>query len=357
MKLPTIEIIFKQLASTLIARSQRGIAVLIVRDDTDNTFATRTYRSQRDLLEDRERYTAANYQQLVDAMSFTPYKLIAVRIGADGAMADALKVVEKTVKTGWVSIVGEAADETALIQWVKDWRTKGRTYKGLIAGTATPNDKYVVHFGNAKVTFADDRGEQEGVQYLPSLLGILAACNIERGVTNFVCENLLSALEPDDVDAALNAGKLVLMNDFDDVRIPLGINSMTTATGSDTEDMKYIDIVEAMDLIEDDIRETFKKTYQGAYKNSLDNQMLFISAVNTYFDALELQEVLDPDYNNRSDIDVSAQRAAWAQEKPEADFWEDAQVRNTPYKRSVFLAGDVKILGAMENLKFTISMF
>lgn len=357
MKLPTIEIIFKQLASTLIARSQRGIAVLVLRDGTDETFTTKTYRSQRELLEDRERYTAANYQQLADAMTFTPYKLIAVRIAADGAMADALAIVEKTVKTGWVSIVGEAEDETALIQWVKDWRIKGRTYKGLIAGTAAPNDKHIVHFGNAKVTFADSRGEQAGVQYLPSMLGILASCNIERGVTNFICENLTAVQEPDDIDAALNAGKLVLLNDFDDVRVPLGINSMTTTTGDDTEDMKYIDVVEAMDLIEDDIRDTFKETYQGAYKNSLDNQTLFISAVNTYFDALELQEVLDPEYDNRSDVDVAAQRAAWALEKPEADFWEDAQVRNTPYRRSVFLTGDIKILGAMENLRFTISMF
>lgn len=357
MKLPTIEIIFKQLASTLIARSQRGIAVLVVRDDTDATFAARTYRSQRELLEDRARYTEANYRHLADAMTFAPYKLIAVRIAADGTMADALDIVEKTVKTGWVSIVGEAADEAALVQWVKDWRVRGRTYKALVAGTAAPDDKHVVHFGNVKVTFKDSRGEQPGAQYIPSLLGILAACNIERGVTNFVCENLAAVQEPDDVDAALNAGKLVLMNDFDDVRVALGINSMTSLTGGDTEDMKYIDIVEAMDLIEDDIRETFKETYQGAYKNSLDNQMLFISAVNTYFDALELQEVLDPEYDNRSDIDVAAQRAAWALEKPEADFWEEEQVRGTPYKRSVFLAGDIKILGAMENLKFTISMF
>lgn len=357
MKLPTIEIIFKQLASTLIARSQRGIAVLVVRDDTDETFSTRTYRSQRELLEDRAKYTAANYQQIADVMAFAPYKLIAVRIAADGTMTDALDIVEKTVKTGWVSIVGEAADEAALVQWVKDWRIRGRTYKALVAGTAAPNDKHVVHFGNAKITFADSRGEQPGAQYIPSLLGILAACNIERGVTNFVCENLAAVQEPDDIDAALNAGKLVLMNDFDDVRVALGINSMTTLAGGDTEDMKYIDIVEAMDLIEDDIRDTFKETYQGAYKNSLDNQMLFISAVNTYFDALELQEVLDPEYDNRSDIDVAAQRSAWALEKPEADFWEEEQVRGTPYKRSVFLAGDIKILGAMENLKFTISMF
>lgn len=40
--LPKINIIFKQLATSFIQRSERGIAILIVRDDTDggNGYAT-----------------------------------------------------------------------------------------------------------------------------------------------------------------------------------------------------------------------------------------------------------------------------------------------------------------------------
>lgn len=356
MKLPTIEIIFRQLASTLVARSERGIAVLILKDDTDESFSTRLYQSERELLADKAKYTPANYRQLADVMAFTPAKLYAVRVGTAESLTDALAIVAKTVKSAWVAYVGETADYEALTEWVKAQRLNGRTYKGIVFDVAV-DCKYVVNFGNAKITFADTRGEQTGDQYLPSLLGILAKCNIQRGSTNFICENLTAALEPDDVEAALTAGKLMLVNEFDDVRVGLGINSMTTLAGGNTEDMKFIDIIETMDLIEDDIRNTFKEIYQGSYKNNLDNQMLFVSAVNTYLDTLARGEVLDIGYANRAEVDVETQRAAWAQIKPEAEYWDDATVRNTAYKRSVFLGGDIKINGVMENLKFVIAVF
>ena len=67
--------------------------------------------------------------------------------------------------------------------------------------------------------------------------------------------------------------------------------------------------------------------------------------------------MLDNNYKNFADVDVVAQRAAWVQIKPEAVDWNDTKVRNTTYKRNVYLGGDIKILGAMENLGFNISMF
>ncbi len=340
-----------------MSRSERGIALLILKDDTDETFSTRMYQNERELFIDKEKYTAENYQQLADAMTFLPSKLYAVRIGTTDTLADALAIIAKTVKTGWIAHVGTAEDYTALAEWIKSQRVLNhRTYKGIVFKSAA-DSKYIVNLANEKVTFLDSRGEQTGDKYIPSLLGILAACNISRGATNYICANLKAAEEPADVNDALTAGKMILINDFDDVRIGLGINSMTTLTGNDTEDMKYIDIVETMDLIEDDIRDTFKNQYQGRYKNNLDNQMLFVSAVNTYFDTLERNEVLDNNYANNADIDITAQRAAWIAEKPEAEYWDDATVRITTYKRDVFLDGNIKILGAMENLRFPISMF
>ena len=41
--------------------------------------------------------------------------------------------------------------------------------------------------------------------------------------------------------------------------------------------------------------------------------------------------------------------------KVTGDF-EDATVRATPFKRTVFLAGDVQILGSMGNLEFGITL-
>ena len=41
--MPKIEISFEQRAVSLIGRSERGIAILIVRDDTDKSFTHKQY--------------------------------------------------------------------------------------------------------------------------------------------------------------------------------------------------------------------------------------------------------------------------------------------------------------------------
>ena len=150
-----------------------------------------------------------------------------------------------------------------------------------------------------------------------------------------------------------------MFNDDEVVKIARGINSLTTTDGLNlTEDMKYIDIVETMDLINDDISNAFIETYLGKYKNNYDNQMLFVSAINSYFTDLENELILDNNYNNTVTIDTETQRNSWiGVGKTEAADWDDVTIKNNTFKRSVFLKGDIKILGAMEDLKFTVYLF
>ncbi|MEF2731550.1 MAG: phage tail sheath C-terminal domain-containing protein, partial [Agathobaculum butyriciproducens] len=221
-------------------------------------------------------------------------------------------------------------------------------------------DMHVVNFVNEKVTFTDSRGEQDGVAYLPSLVGIFAVCNVKRGSTNYQCSNLSEVQEVEDNDAALGTGKFILVNSEDNtVRIAQGINSMTTTDGKTrTEDMCLIETVEAMDMMKDDIAATFRETYLGNYRNSRDNQMMLVNALNSsYFRQLMQQTILDPDYANAVMIDVDAQRAAWvASGKSEAESWDDDTVKANPFKRTVYLTANVKILNSMTDLIFPITM-
>lgn len=138
----------------------------------------------------------------------------------------------------------------------------------------------------------------------------------------------------------------------------MDVNALTTTDGSTkTEDMKYIETVEAMDLIRDDISRTFRDEYLGQYRNSRANQMLFISAINYYFDGLAADNILNPEHDNKADIDVAAQRNAWVGSgKAEAADWDDDTVRATPFKRTVFLTGDIHILGSMGGLQFVVTL-
>ena len=357
--LPSIGITFTQKATSLMTRSERGIAILIVRDETQTpTFYT--YNTLSDVVE--ADYSAANYQYIQDVYAVKqPYRLCVVRIDTTGTIADAIAIIEANVATGWVTIAdGTSTDFTALVTWIGTTEALGKTYKALVHGISTaPDKKHVVDFVNTGVVFADEtRGVETGEQYLPSLLGLLAGSNVLAGVTNAKCSNLTSVTAVSDPAADVAAGKFILVNDVNGVYIGVGVNSLTTTNGTTlTEDMKYIETVEAMDLISDDIRDEFKNNYVGKYKNSYDNQILLIAAIRDYFNQLARQNILDIEYANIVDINVSAQRAAWvAAGTTAAAEWTDAEVKRAAYKRTVYLTADVKILGSMEHLTFEINM-
>lgn len=361
--MPKIEVTFRQQATSLIARSARGVAVLIVRDDTNKTFTHKQYADLSALQADEALYTEDNYAAIGDMLAFAPYQSHVFRLDTTGTLADTLAEIGRTVKTGWLAVAGQSAEDgAALASWVKTQAARSRSYKCIVHNvTPLPDDMHVVHFVNGSVTFADARGEQDGEAYLPSLLAIMAVCNVERGCTGYHCSNLAAVEEVADNDAAVGAGKFILFNDEEGaVRIGQGINSLTTLDGkTKTEDMQFIETVEAMDLMRDDITSTFRSTYLGSYRNTRDNQMLFIAALNSsYFRQLAAENILDPDHANAASIDVEAQRAAWvASGKTEAADWDDDTVKATPFKRTVYLAGDVKILGSMTDLIFPINLF
>ena len=66
--LPKINITFKQLATSFIQRSERGVAVLIVRDATAGGNGYATYTDITEL--ENAPYTAANKQYITDCMTF-----------------------------------------------------------------------------------------------------------------------------------------------------------------------------------------------------------------------------------------------------------------------------------------------
>ncbi|MFW2490970.1 phage tail sheath C-terminal domain-containing protein [Clostridium chromiireducens] len=356
--LPELEVNFKQLATTFIERSERGIAILIIRDNTDKLFNYKEYVEQEDLDKDKALYSEENFQYLSDILSFGVAKLSAIRIDETDPITNGLNLVSAKLKTGWIGTVGTTEDYTAINTWIKARTNEGKTYKALTYKVSNADHKHIINFTNPSVTFLDSRGTQNGVEYIPSLLAIACVCNVARGMTYYICKNLKEVEPVADVKTALNNGELILINDFDCVRVGTAINSLVTIDESQGlfDDMKYIEIIEATDMMKDDIRDIYKNKYVGACKNNLDNQIIFISAVNTYFGNLAESEILDNQYDNYAYINVTKQRKAWETVKPEAKAWDDTKVKNMSFKRSTFLGADVKVLGSMMNLDFDVFM-
>ncbi|WP_061313882.1 phage tail sheath C-terminal domain-containing protein [Clostridium botulinum] len=357
---PNIDIVFKQKATSSINKSERGIAILILKNDT--TKDCPKYLEYKDITEFekvKNKYSEDNQKAITDIFMFPPSKVILVNTDT---IANALIEIEKNLITGWITIAnGAGEDFTTLISWIKSKEKQKKTYKALVYKGTSTDCKHIVNFTNEKIMFKDARGEVDGVQYLPSLLGILAYCGgNNKSCTYFKCTNLSRTEAFADNNSELAKGNFILKNDSKYVRIVQGNNTLITLDGeNNTEDMQFIETVEAMDMMQDDIREVFQETYLGNYKNKLDNQILFISAVNSsYFKELEENDILDSNYNNITEIDVTSQRKVWiASGKSEASTWNDAKIKNSTFKRDLYILADVKILGSMTNLKFVISLF
>lgn len=69
----------------------------------------------------------------------------------------------------------------------------------------------------------------------------------------------------EEVDTAIDAGKLTLYNDGERVVIARGVNSLTTVTEVETADLQKIKINAIQDQIEGDIYSTINKSYIGNY--------------------------------------------------------------------------------------------
>lgn len=353
--LPKIEIVFKQLAVSAVQRSERGIVALIVKDVTDESFDLVEYKSVTEI--EADKFTSANAAYIADVLEGGASKVIVARIGTDGTLADAVAAIGSK-KYNWIGYAeGLPADQTALVTYAKEQEAANKKQiKALVFNATAPDSMTVVNFGNEEVTKAS--GETvTGEKYIARLLGVFAGLSLTQSGTYKVMSDLKYVKEPSDVEAAINAGKLVLFNDEETVRIARAVNSLTTLGTDKTEDMQKIIIVETMQLIKEDVLKTFKDDYLGKYKNKYDNQVLFITAVNAYFEALEDEDILDPEFDNTAFVDVEAQRAAWlAIGKTEAAEWDDAKVRINTFRSNVYLSGSIKVLDAIEDFKFSVTM-
>ena len=97
--LPKINITFKQLATSFIQRSERGIVCLVVRDATAGSGGSFFQYGDATQVPDGE-FTAANRQYILDALSYGPLRVSVAKVAANGTLADALAILVQYEKTG-----------------------------------------------------------------------------------------------------------------------------------------------------------------------------------------------------------------------------------------------------------------
>lgn len=358
--LPNIDIVFQQKAVTAVQRSERGILAIVVKDGKQTQGVTRfTYRRGSDVV--KTDYEESNYKDIMRAFDVAVNKVYVFRCAGATDSKDAVKEIEK-VRFNYIC-TNDTNYQQGLATYTRQFNTNSAGHKivCVVANVETADSKYIINLKGTGGTLKDDT-EVTAEDYTIRIASTLCNLPMNRSLTYYVFSDLKSwddsyIDDENSIDSWISKGFLTLINDDDEVKCGRAVNSLVTFTNTDTEDMSYIIIVESMNLILEDIYTTFKDYYVGKYKNTLSNQRLFISSVNSYFRTLVSEEILDDAYDNHAEIDVETQRNAWtAIGKTEAEDWSDAKVQQMSFRTNVYLAGDVKITNCMEDLKFIVSL-
>ena len=155
------------------------------------------------------------------------------------------------------------------------------------------------------------------------------------------------------MDAAVDAGELIVWWDGEKVKIARGVNSLTTLTHEKNSQFQKIKIVDTMDMIASDIRMTAEDSYLGKYANSYDNKCLLLSAIGNYFEQLVMDGVLE---SYSVEIDLDANRKYLREKGIDVTEMSDEDVKTANTGTNVFLRASISIWDAIEDIELPITI-
>lgn len=367
--MPQIIINFRTKGTTAIKRSARGIVAMILHNETKDEIHNYTIRDVSDIPDTG--LTDENVDLIKKCLLGTPLRILVYTLpntNVDSATKDQADVLKMLANIKWNWLCAPTAttqEQNDLASWIKTQRSnKHKTFKAVLSDQAADHEG-VVNFctNNIKVrTDTDSFGNPvyttyTAVQYTARIAGILAGLALDRSATYFKLTEVESVEVYEDIDTLIDKGELLLIDeqDGDGVKIARACNSLTTFTTDKGEEFRKIKIIEGIDMVTDDIRDTFKKYYVGKVINDYNHKMLFISAILVYFSEIK-GNVLDADAPNTVDIDTTWQSNYAKLHGDDPTTMSVMEIRQYNTGDTLALVGDIRLVDAMENLKIDFTL-
>jgi len=364
MGLPDIIIEFSKKAVTAIQMGTLGVVGIILKD-AKNAGAM-VLRGIDDIPTGDSAFNEANTAYIERAFLGTPSKVIVYTLTED---AEDYKEAFKFFATQKVNyLVGApdiSADEaTAMATWIAGIRKNTIRRPVAVLPNTEGDSRAVINFSVVNAT-AEDKITVEDTafteaEYCSRIAGLLAGLDLKVSAT-YKPLNEVTAIpnaEDEEVDEAVDAGKLTLYNDGDRIVIARGVNSLVTVTEVETEDLQKIKISAIQDLIETDIYSTINKSYIGNYSNSYDNKCLLITAIKGYLRGLEATEggkgYLKAD-SSTVEINVAKQKQYLESIGVDTSDMDEQAIKEANTGSKVFLKGTISILDAIEDVDIFIN--
>jgi hypothetical protein len=360
MGLPSISISFKEKGITAIKRSQRGIVALILKDDKAEFTNPYTIYTTTDIPKDLSDFNKEQIELALMGYQTSPKKVL---VYIEKKTAEDYKDILVTLENQRWDYLAIPEIEDSEVQkiatWIKGMRTtKDKKVKAILPNVKADNEG-VINFTNSVIktkakTFTT-------AEYCSRIAGLIAGTPMTIACTFAPLPEVIECdtHEKDEYDSKVEAGELFFFNDGEKIKIARGVNSFTTTIQEKGDSFKKIKLVDAMDMIHDDIKKTAEDSYLGKYSNSYDNKCLLISAIQGYFDQLELDGILAKGKNSIT-IDIEQTKVyLLANGKYTADElaeMTEQEIKEANTGDKVFLIANIEILDAIEDIGLPIAI-
>lgn len=367
--LPQVLIDFKTKGVTAIKRSARGVVALILKCET--TDVSNKYKIS-DISEIPDRtFDEATTDLIKKCLDGTPLRVLVYTLpkttvqGAKNTQATLLKQLKHTRFNYIAAPTGTLQDQQDLASYIKAERNNGRkTVKAVVGGVASDHEG-VINFCTEEIKVPNGQDSQgratyktyTPIEYTARIAGILAGLALDRSATYYKLTEVESVKVYEDLTDRIDKGELHLFDEEDGegVKIARACNSLQTFTTDKGQEFRKIKIIEGVDMVTDDIRDTFKKYYVGKYINDYDHKMLFVAAIMVYFGQLA-GNVLDNRAKNKVDINEQFQKDYAIIKGEDISKMSVMEIREYNTGSELGLAGTVKFVDAMEDLKIDFTM-
>lgn len=367
--LPQVLIDFKTKGITAIKRSARGVVVLILKCESTDT--SNKYKIS-DVSEIPEGvFDEASTDLIKKCLDGTPLRILVYTLpkasvqAPKNTQATLLKQL-KHIRYNYIAApTGTVQDQQDLASYIKAERNNSRKTVKAVVGSVAADFDGVINFCTEEIKVATGKNTAgkttyktyTPIEYTARIAGILAGLALDRSATYYKLTEVESVKVYEDLNDRIDHGELHLFDEEDGegVKIARACNSLQTFTTDKGEEFRKIKIVEGVDMVTDDIRDTFKKYYVGKYINDYDHKMLFVAAIMVYFGQLA-GNVLDSRAGNTVDIDFQFQKDYAIIKGEDVSQMTNMQIREYNTGSQIGLSGKVKFVDAMEDLKITFTM-
>lgn len=356
MGLPQIIIDFKSKGASAIKRSSGGTVLLILRDDTKSGQMC-TYDSIDEVVPSK--HTDEILKYIMQCFTAMPKKIICVNVHIKENAIDypVTNALIENLRFNWIGVCAADYDMVQLKSLIVKMRESGQAVKAVTAGKGADHEAIVQIGGDSfSYRYAEGVVEYDAMTALvPRIVGILTALPMGDSITYYPVPELVSYTYEGSLDEAVEHGELVFVKGDSGFKVARGVTSLTSATADKPAAMKKIKIIDAIDTIRTDIKNSLENNYIGKVVNDYSSKLLLANAIKGYFEQLG-STVLDASYDNEVGISYEAQLNFLRAQGVDTDALSETQVLKANTGSQVFLTATVRFVDAMEDISFILTM-